>query len=43
MENSNTEKQIFTNRWFEVTAKGIWSALLPKLKPTKIIEIGSSL
>tara|TARA_Y100000766_G_C18742566_1_gene524371 strand:- start:141 stop:773 length:633 start_codon:yes stop_codon:yes gene_type:complete len=41
MENFNTEKQIFTNRWFETTAKGIWAELLPKLKPTKIIEIGS--
>lgn len=32
---------IFTNNWFEVTAKSIWDDLIPKLKPTKILEIGS--
>ena len=41
METSNTEKQTFTNSWFETCAKENWSNLLPNLKPTKIIEIGS--
>mgnify|MGYP000882405945 CR=1 FL=1 len=31
----------FTNNWFEINAKGIWDALLPQLKPTSILEIGS--
>jgi predicted O-methyltransferase YrrM len=31
----------FTNRWFEQTAQPIWDQLIPGLKPTKILEIGS--
>lgn len=31
----------FTNKWFEITAKSIWDDLIPKIKPTKILEIGS--
>ena len=31
----------FTNDWFGITAKGFWDHLMPSLKPTKILEIGS--
>ena len=41
MKSSNAEKLVFTNNWFEITAKEIWSSILPQLKPTKILEIGT--
>ena len=31
----------FTNNWFEISAKQIWDNLIPQIKPTKILEIGS--
>jgi predicted O-methyltransferase YrrM len=31
----------FTNDWFEATAKGAWDQFIPKIKPSKILEIGS--
>lgn len=31
----------FSNDWFESTAKGVWDALIPSLRPTRILEIGS--
>jgi len=31
----------FTNNWFETTAKNIWQQLIPKIKPQKVLEIGS--
>ena len=31
----------FTNNWFELNARQTWESLLPQLKPTKILEIGS--
>lgn len=31
----------FTGRWFEVVAKGIWDQLMPKLNPSRILEVGS--
>ncbi len=31
----------FTNDWFESSAKGVWDVLIPQIKPTKILEIGS--
>lgn len=32
---------VFTNRWFETTAKGVWDALIPQIRPKTILEIGS--
>ena len=32
---------LFTNNWFNGTAKGVWEQLIPQVKPTKILEIGS--
>jgi predicted O-methyltransferase YrrM len=31
----------FTNNWFEITARKVWDQMIPKLNPTKILEIGS--
>ena len=31
----------FTNNWFGRNAEKIWDQLLPQIKPTKILEIGS--
>jgi len=31
----------FTNNWFETTSKTVWDAFLPKIDPTRILEIGS--
>ena len=31
----------YTNRWFENTAKSVWNELIPKINPTRILEIGS--
>ena len=31
----------FTNNWFDVTARGLWDALLPGIGPERILEIGS--
>lgn len=31
----------FTNNWFESRARGVWEQLIPQIKPTKILEIGS--
>lgn len=31
----------FTNQWFAQAAKPVWSQLIPKLKPRRILEIGS--
>ena len=31
----------FTNEWFERDAKPVWDELLPKLNPSRILEIGS--
>jgi predicted O-methyltransferase YrrM len=32
---------LFTNNWFEVTAKQVWDSLIPQINPTTILEIGS--
>jgi predicted O-methyltransferase YrrM len=32
---------VFTNNWFNNTAKRIWDVLIPQLNPRKILEIGS--
>jgi predicted O-methyltransferase YrrM len=32
---------LFTNNWFNGTAKGIWDQLIPQVKPTRLLEIGS--
>ena len=32
---------VFTNNWFDITAKQIWDRLIPQIKPTKILEVGS--
>lgn len=31
----------FTNNWFESTAKPVWDQLIPRINPTRILEIGS--
>jgi predicted O-methyltransferase YrrM len=31
----------FTNMWFEEAAKSCWDSLIPKISPTRILEIGS--
>ena len=31
----------FTNDWFGTTGRYIWDAMLPKFKPTNILEVGS--
>jgi len=31
----------FSNDWFNKSAKAIWQNLLPQLKPSKVLEIGS--
>lgn len=31
----------YTNNWFASTAKGVWDSLIPKINPTRILEIGS--
>lgn len=31
----------FTNRWFESAAKAVWDSLMPKIDPSRILEIGS--
>ena len=32
---------VFSNRWFEASAREEWDRLLPELKPGRILEIGS--
>jgi len=32
---------VFTNNWFDVTARQIWDTLIPQINPTTILEIGS--
>jgi hypothetical protein len=31
----------FTNDWFEISARGAWDQLIPMVKPTKVLEVGS--
>ena len=31
----------FSNQWFENTAKEVWDNLIPRINPTRILEIGS--
>jgi predicted O-methyltransferase YrrM len=31
----------FTNNWFDLSARGNWDQLIPLIKPTKILEVGS--
>ncbi|MBL4665784.1 MAG: class I SAM-dependent methyltransferase [Sneathiella sp.] len=31
----------YTNRWFDINAKNAWDKMIPKLKPKKILEVGS--
>jgi predicted O-methyltransferase YrrM len=40
MNNSLPSPYIFTNNWFSI-ARPVWEALIPQIKPTKILEIGS--
>ena len=37
----NMENFEFTNNWFKDAAKFQWDRLIPKLKPSKVLEIGS--
>ena len=42
LEHHLTEKKyLFTNNWFDATAKNVWDNLFLKFKPEKILEIGS--
>jgi predicted O-methyltransferase YrrM len=41
MPDENLLAPIFTNNWFDVTAKKIWDVLIPQMNPSKILEIGS--
>jgi predicted O-methyltransferase YrrM len=35
------EEHNFTQTWFDDTAKKVWTGLLPRLKPSRYLEIGS--
>ena len=37
----NKSSYEFTNSWFTGGAKGVWDSLIPKINPTRILEIGS--
>ncbi len=39
--DSNKTGFIFTNGWFDKVARSVWEQLIPKIKPAKILEIGS--
>lgn len=42
LENHIPEKKfMYTNNWFEVTAKNVWENLFSQFEPKKILEIGS--
>jgi predicted O-methyltransferase YrrM len=41
MSDENSLAPIFTNDWFDVSAKKIWDVLIPQVNPSKILEIGS--
>jgi predicted O-methyltransferase YrrM len=32
---------VFTNNWFDITARGVWDILVPQVNPTRILEVGS--
>lgn len=36
-----TEPYQFSNQWFAQAAKPVWSRMIPRLKPRRILEIGS--
>ena len=31
----------FTTNWFEINGKQVWDSLIPQVKPSKVLEIGS--
>jgi glycosyltransferase involved in cell wall biosynthesis len=31
----------FTNNWFDTTARAIWDQLIPRIRPERILEVGS--
>jgi len=36
LTNLNPKEEMeFTNKWFDINAKGIWDQLLPQIKPKK--------
>ncbi len=37
----NKSSYEFTNSWFAGGAKGVWDSLIPKINPTRILEVGS--
>ena len=39
-ESRDSEFQ-FTNSWFDSVARNVWDQLIPKINPSKILEIGS--
>ncbi len=41
MNSTNSDHTQFTNHWFELSAKEMWTRLFKKFKPSKILEIGS--
>jgi predicted O-methyltransferase YrrM len=32
---------VFTNNWFDITARATWDILIPQVNPARILEIGS--
>ncbi len=41
LQVSAMDKYDFTNGWFDHTARKTWDQVIPKIKPKKILEIGS--
>ena len=37
----NDNSYNFTNKWFETESKAVWDVLIEKIKPKKVLEIGS--
>lgn len=37
----STQEYNFSNNWFNTLAKGVWESLIPRINPTRILEIGS--
>jgi len=39
--NVRKDELLFTNHWFDTTARQVWDSLFSQFKPKKILEIGS--
>ena len=40
-ERPAPEGPMFTNTWFDNTAKPVWDGLIPRIDPHKVLEVGS--